>query len=65
MSASDIPSFRPIFMSGEVHTEITRLLNLAQTYAAPDKDESLAMKNTGRVFTKVLALPTHIHNQNT
>jgi hypothetical protein len=52
-------------MSLDLHTEITRLLHLAQTYAVTDEDELLFMKNTIKVFTEVLSLPLHTNDQNT
>jgi hypothetical protein len=43
--------------------DISHLLNLVQTYAVPDEDESLFMKNTCNIFKQIVSLPTNLYDQ--
>jgi hypothetical protein len=65
ISTSDNPAYKLVPIPLQLHAEISSLLNLVHSHAVSDADESLYIKNTCRVLTKVLTLPLYINDPNT
>jgi hypothetical protein len=53
---SDPSDSRPVSMPNNLHQEISGLLNLTQTYAVPDEDESFFMKTLAMYSDKFFYL---------